>query len=695
MKIPYGRQTINEQDIKAVVDALTSEYLTTGPKIKEFEELFAKTVGAKYAVAVANGTAALHLACLAAGLSKGDELITSPMTFAASANCALYCNAKPVFVDIKDESGLIDESLIEKEITAKTKIIIPVHYGGNTCNMQKIKAIAKKHNIIVIEDACHALGSEYKGTRIGGCKYSDMAVFSFHPVKHITTGEGGMITTNSKYLYERLLLLRTHGITKDPSKLLNRNEGSWFYEMHELGYNYRITDVQCALGISQLKRVESFISRRIAIAAKYDEAFLKNRDVSFLRTSTGNKNAYHLYIIKVKNTEERLNLFNYLKSNNVLCQVHYLPVYWHPYYQKLGYKMGLCPKAEDFYNKIISIPIYPELSVIEQDRVLKLIEQFFNKRILIVGFGSIGKRHYKNLIELGYKNIEVFDPSPNAFRNSKGVIRTRSLTLNDAKRFQIALICSPNIMHIKQALICARAGCNLFIEKPISHSIQGLDELNKICLDKGLVTLVGCNMRFHPCLMFIKEYLDKKLLGKIYSIQNEFGYYLPEWRVGQDYRNNYASKRAKGGGIILDDIHEFDLMYWLNNFEKAKKVEIVYDKVSDLDINTEDNAISIFKFKNKVLGLVKSDYLQQKYSRNCKIVGEYGNLIWDYSENDVRLVSATKIKSVFRAKDFSVNEMYIHELKYFMNCVEKKVNTFNSVSVAKTILVDILKKKIN
>jgi len=379
MTIPYGRQTIDNADIKAVSDTLASEFLTTGPKINEFEKKFARFVGAKYAVAVSSGTTGLHLAVLATGLKNGDELITSPMTFAASANCALYCGAKPVFVDIK-ENGLIDETLIEAKITPRAKVIIPVHYGGLPCDMKKIKAIAKKHNLVIIEDACHALGSKYFRTTIGDCTYSNMAIFSFHPVKHITTGEGGMITTNSKKLYEKLILLRTHGITRDPAKLLNKNEGPWFYEMQELGFNYRITDFQCALGISQLSKVKKFIKKRMKIAKTYDKALSKINGIEVIKPSEGCKNAYHLYVIKVKNSETRLNLFNHLKSKGILCQVHYIPVYRHPYYQKLGYKKGICLKAEEFYEKIISLPMFYGLNIDEQKKVIKVIDDFYAKQ---------------------------------------------------------------------------------------------------------------------------------------------------------------------------------------------------------------------------------------------------------------------------------------------------------------------------
>src|SRR4030042_3452072 len=261
--IPYSRQTIDKNDLKAVLKALQSDFLTTGPIIKKFEKNFCRYVGSKYAVAVANGTAALHLACLAAGLSKNQELITSPLTFAASANCALYCGAKPIFADINHQ-GLIDENLIEERITKKTKIIIPVHYAGLPCHLAKIKKLAQKHHLIVIEDACHALGAGDKKSKIGDCKYSDMTVFSFHPVKHITTGEGGMITTNSRKLYEKLLLLRNHGIAKEISI-----SQPWYYEMRNLGFNYRITDLQCALGLSQLKKIERFIKKRRKIDKLY------------------------------------------------------------------------------------------------------------------------------------------------------------------------------------------------------------------------------------------------------------------------------------------------------------------------------------------------------------------------------------------------------------------------------------------
>jgi UDP-4-amino-4,6-dideoxy-N-acetyl-beta-L-altrosamine transaminase len=371
--IPYGKQYIDNEDIEEVKKVLNSDYLTTGPKVNEFEEKVAKYVGAKYAVAVSNGTAALHIACMAAGLKKGEELITSPMTFAASSNCALYCGANPVFADIT-EQGLIDPEKIEEKITNKTKIIIPVDYSGLPCNMQIIQEIADKHDLIVIEDSCHALGAKYQGNHVGDCRYSDMNIFSFHPVKHITTGEGGMITTNSKEIYEKLKILRTHGITKD-KKFLKNDEGPWYYEMQYLGYNYRLTDLQCALGISQLRKLDKFISRRREIAKIYSEKFY---DETFFNILVENKNqysSYHLFPILLKNKAKRKEIFEELRKNNLWVQVHYIPVYLQPYYQKLGHIKGLCPISEEFYRREISIPMYPAMT---DDDINTVIDTIFS-----------------------------------------------------------------------------------------------------------------------------------------------------------------------------------------------------------------------------------------------------------------------------------------------------------------------------
>lgn len=370
MYIPYGRQFIDEDDIKAVNEVLRSDYLTCGPKISEFEASFAKYVGAKYAVSISNGTAALHAACFAANIKSGDEVITSPITFAASANCILYCGGKAVFADINPDTYNIDYNDIKNKITSKTKAIIPVHFTGQPCDMDEILKIAKEYNLIVIEDAAHALGAKYKGKLIGSM--SDMTIFSFHPVKHITTGEGGMITTNDKKLYERLSLFRNHGITRDP-KLMNNNEGYWYYEQLDLGYNYRITDIQCALGISQMKKLDTFIKRRKEIATKYNLAFKANQNIIIPKQNEFADSSWHLYVIKLKNKNRR-KVFENLRNNNIGVNVHYIPVYKHPYYQNNGYKNVYCPNAEDYYEHAISIPIFPKMTDSEVDYVIDKLE---------------------------------------------------------------------------------------------------------------------------------------------------------------------------------------------------------------------------------------------------------------------------------------------------------------------------------
>ena len=375
--IPYGRQNINEDDINAVVEVLKSDFLTTGPKIAEFEEKFADYVGAKYAVAVSNGTAALHIACMAAGLKEGDEVITTPITFAASANCALYCGARPVFADINPVTYNIDYKEIEKHITSKTKAIIPVHYTGLPCDMDEIHRVAERYNLIVIEDAAHAVGAEYKGRKIGGL--SDMTGFSFHPVKHITCGEGGIVATNNEVLYEKLKLYRTHGITRNVEELSHQEE-PWYYEQIDLGYNYRITDIQAALGISQLLRIDLFLERRREIAARYDAAFEHIEGITIPSRPEGIKSAYHLYVIKVDN-HIRHELFEYLRASNIGVNVHYIPVYTFPYYRENGYRDVRCENAEELYSSIISLPIFYDLTDDEQNYVIDKILNFFNSRM--------------------------------------------------------------------------------------------------------------------------------------------------------------------------------------------------------------------------------------------------------------------------------------------------------------------------
>lgn len=372
MFIPYGRQSINEQDIEAVVNVLKSEYLTTGPKIAEFERKVADYTGAKYAVAIANGTAALHAACYAAGIGKGDEVITTPITFAASSNCVLYCGGTPVFADINPETYNISPEDIERKITPKTKVIIAVHFTGQPCEMEQIHAIAHKYNLTVIEDGAHALGAEYQEKRVG--TLSDMTTFSFHPVKHITTGEGGMILTDNPELYQRLKLFRTHGITRE-EELLTKNDGPWYYEQLDLGYNYRITDIQCALGVSQMDRLPEFLEKRKQIAKRYNEAFAANEQIQLPYQKEGCDNAWHLYVIRIKNGK-RKEVFEKLRAAGIGVNVHYIPVYQHPYYRTHGYAEVTCPNAEEYYKECISLPMYPDLKEEEQEYVIKKVLEY-------------------------------------------------------------------------------------------------------------------------------------------------------------------------------------------------------------------------------------------------------------------------------------------------------------------------------
>lgn len=368
--IPYGRQWIEEDDIQAVIEVLKSDYLTTGPKVQEFEKTVAEYVGAKYAVAVSNGTAALHATCFAAGIKSGDEVITTPITFAASSNCVLYCGGKAVFADIEADTYNIDPNDIVRKITNKTKAIIPVHFAGQPCNMDKINEIAKQYNLIVIEDAAHALGADYKGKKIGSI--SDMTIFSFHPVKHITTGEGGMITTNDKDLYDKLILFRTHGITRD-SEFMTHNEGAWYYEQLDLGFNYRITDIQCALGISQMKKLDKFVTRRKEIANKYNQAFKNVQNIILPKQSNNCNSSWHLYVIQILN-KDRKQVFDKLRQLGIGVNVHYIPVYKHPYYQNSGYSKTACANAENYYKHAISIPIFPKMTDEEVDYVIENIK---------------------------------------------------------------------------------------------------------------------------------------------------------------------------------------------------------------------------------------------------------------------------------------------------------------------------------
>lgn len=372
--IPYGRQTIEEDDIQAVVDVLRSDYLTTGPKIAEFEKMVADYVGAKYAVAISNGTSALHAACFAAGIQAGDEVITTPLTFAASSNCVLYCGGTPVFADVDPKTYNIDPEDIRRKITDKTKAIIAVHLAGQPCDMDEIHKIAKEHDLLVIEDGAHALGSVYKGKKVG--TLSDMTTFSFHPVKPITTGEGGMIVTDNEEFYQKMMLFRSHGITRDEN-LMTRNDGSWFYQQLNLGYNYRITDIQCALGCSQMKKLDRFLARRKEIVARYNEAFADCENIIIPYQLPETESGWHLYIVQVKNCDRR-KVFEALREHGIAVNVHYIPVYLHPYYQEHGYKDVHCRNAEEVYSHIISLPLYPTLTEEQQQYVIETLKYVIN-----------------------------------------------------------------------------------------------------------------------------------------------------------------------------------------------------------------------------------------------------------------------------------------------------------------------------
>nr|WP_295869217.1 UDP-4-amino-4,6-dideoxy-N-acetyl-beta-L-altrosamine transaminase [uncultured Chitinophaga sp.] len=397
--IPYGRQNITQEDIDAVVTVLKADFLTQGPNIKAFEDAFAQYSGAKYAVAVANGTAALHIAAMAAGVKPGDKVITTPITFAASANCVRYCGGEVVFADIDPTTFLLSldkvKALLEQHPKGTFKGIIPVDFAGYPVDLESFRQLADEYGLWIIEDACHAPGAWFtdsKGARqlAGNGVYADMAIFSFHPVKHIAAGEGGMITTNDEALYKQLLILRTHGITRNTADFRNTatlaagqevtgsSYPGWYMEMQDLGYNYRLTDFQAALGLSQLQRADWGLERRQEIAATYDKAFSQNPHVQIQGIQLQKNNflhAYHLYVIQVK---DRLGLYNHLRAKNIFAQVHYFPTHLMPYYQQAGWKEGDFPVAESYYEGCLSLPMYPTLSKEEQDYVIREIETYLN-----------------------------------------------------------------------------------------------------------------------------------------------------------------------------------------------------------------------------------------------------------------------------------------------------------------------------
>lgn len=376
-KIFYGCQWIGEEDIQAMADVLRGPYITCGPKVDEAERKLAEYTGAAHAVICSNGTAALHCACLAAGLGPGDEVITTPMTFAASANCAVYCGAKPVFADIDSETYNIDPESIRARITSRTKAVVAVDFTGQVVKVKEIRAICDEFGLVFIEDAAHSIGSRYNGTPVGSL--ADMTTFSFHPVKTITCGEGGAILTNNDEFHKKLVLAHTHGITHDESLMEDApHEGIWYYEQIALGFNYRMTDFQAALLVSQLGKIEAFKKRRQEIVKKYDNAFQNVPGIIVQKEIPESDTCRHLYIIRLdldKLTCTRRQFFDAMSAENVQCQIHYVPVYWFPFYRHMGYEKGLCPVAEHIYEGILSIPLYPRLTDADTDDVIHAVKK--------------------------------------------------------------------------------------------------------------------------------------------------------------------------------------------------------------------------------------------------------------------------------------------------------------------------------
>src|SRR5690625_1043539 len=371
--LPYGRQMVDEDDIKAVVEVLRSPFITQGPKVEEFERKIAEYVGANYAVSFANGTAALHGAYYAAGVRSGDEVITTPITFAATANAALYCGGAPVFADIDPKTYNLNPAEVERKITDKTKVIAPVDFTGQPSEIDAFMELAEQYNVTIVQDGAHSLGATYKGLKVG--QQAHMTMFSFHPVKPITTAEGGVITTNDAELYEKLKLFRTHGIEKTPAAA---REGDWYYEMTDLGYNYRLNDLQAALGLSQLKKIDRFIARRQEIAVQYDDLLRNVPGVVTPYVREDVQSGWHLYMIQLDKRvvkKSRKEVFDQMREANIGVHVHYIPVYWHPYYRGLGYEKGLCPLAESWYEQALTLPIFPTMTAEDVEYVVETLRE--------------------------------------------------------------------------------------------------------------------------------------------------------------------------------------------------------------------------------------------------------------------------------------------------------------------------------
>ena len=375
-KLFYGHQYIDDADIEAVVRTLKSDYLTCGPEITALEEKLCRVTGAKYAVVCSNGTAALHMACQAAGVAEGDEVITTPITFAASANCALYCGAKPVFADIDEKTYNIDPTEVARKVTERTKAVVAVDFTGQAVDLNPLRRLCDERGIVLIEDGAHSIGTTYDGQGVGSI--ADMTTFSFHPVKTVTGGEGGAVLTNDETYYKKLLLYRSHGITRDETMLERMSEGPWYYEQIALGMNYRMTDIQASLVNSQLDKLEMFQKRRKEIVARYNEAFSQMPELVVQQEIPESNTTRHLYILRIRPemlTIDRAQFFQYMGAENIVCNVHYIPVYYHPYYEKLGYEKGLCPKAEALYETMMSLPLYYSLTDKDVDDVIHAVRK--------------------------------------------------------------------------------------------------------------------------------------------------------------------------------------------------------------------------------------------------------------------------------------------------------------------------------
>jgi UDP-4-amino-4,6-dideoxy-N-acetyl-beta-L-altrosamine transaminase len=378
--ISYGKQNINQADIEAVIEVLKSDFLTQGPAIEQFEKEVAEYCGAKYAVAVTNATSALHIACLAAGLSKGDVLWTSPNTFVASANCGRYCGADVDFVDIDNDTYNMSVSKLAEKLASseiKPKVVVPVHFSGQSCEMEKIHELAKQYDFTVIEDASHAIGADYKDTKVGSCTYSDMTVFSFHPVKIITTAEGGMVLTNNKDLYDKLILFRSHGITRNDKLMKNESEGPWYYEQIDLGFNYRMTDMQAALGSSQMFRLDEFVKRRRYLANRYNK-LLADLPVKLPYQQPDSKSSWHVYVIRLDLDQVKIDkqtIFAKMRKLEINLNLHYIPVHTQPYYQEIGFKKGDFPVSEQYYKEVFTLPLYYSLTDKQQDYIVESLRE--------------------------------------------------------------------------------------------------------------------------------------------------------------------------------------------------------------------------------------------------------------------------------------------------------------------------------